>query len=636
VRRVPDPRAILTTGERAPVWPFGLLVAVLTWPVSMAPAGPGLDASWNAGLAMGFEQGLHFGTELVFTYGPLGFLQSQFLWFDGLSVAAFLFSGTVYACFCVAVVWGLRRVLPLVASVAVAYLLLAVLLLADQPLLLAALAALALLERERRPRVVWAFVVLAASFAAVEALIKLSTGPVIVVLLALALVGARARPRQLAAFFGIFAAELLALWLLSGQSLAAVPDFLANTAQIVSGYSTAMLRDAEVPGWKVTMATIAAVAISLALVVASWFGDYRDLRARRFAMAAMAVTAFIVFKQGVVRTDAGHLSLFFSTTCLLWIAIPWGRRRWPVLLAGVAAIVALSIPVRPETLPVKIDPVARARFAGEQVRTLVSSSRRQELTAKGRDGLRDLYALEPRMLAALRGRTVAVEPWEAAAAWAYDLEWQPLPVFQNYSAYTSELDRLNAEAASGADGPERILREYPPLVWPEFETPNLDNRLFGWDPPAQARAVLCNFAPIETDERWQVLGRVRDRCGAERSLGSAEGAAGEPVPVPAPRRGEVVFVRIEGAQVAGLERLTTMLLHARVRRIVIDGDASYRLVPETAGDGLMLRGDPRVVADLGGFSPIPQARTIAVEGGDEELRYEFFAMPLRSAGPLLR
>lgn len=605
---------------------------MLTWQIGMFLPAPGLDASWNAGLTMAIEQGLEFGREVVFSYGPLGFLQNPVIWFPALSIPAFLYSSAVYLAFCFGLVCALRRVLPLLASAAVALLALGILPLIDKPLLLAALAAFALLARERSPRFQWAYVVVGASFAAVEALVKLSTGPVIVVVLFLALIGARAGPRLLAAFAALFVAELLAFWLLTGQSLGAIPDFLTNTAEIVSGYSTAMLRDADVPAWKVTAATFVAAFVSIALVFASWaWASYRDARARWFGLATMVLAAFIVFKQGVVRTDAGHLSLFFSSAAVLWVALPWARRRWPLLLAGIAVIGALGLPVRPTGWPTNFDFVANVRLAGDQVASLASASRRERLREQGRQGLFALYMIEPRMLAAMQGRTVAVEPWEIAAAWAYELDWQPLPVFQNYSAYTSELDRLNADAVAAADGPERILRENPPLVYPEFPTADIDGRFSAWDPPAQARAVLCNFAPIVTDERWQVLGRVPERCGADRPLGAVEGKAGEPVPVPAPRPGEVVSVRIEGASVSGLERLTTMILHARIRRLVVDGERSYRLLPETAADGLMLSADPAVVADLGVFSPVPQARTIAVEGAGDDLVYEFFATPVKPA-----
>jgi len=194
---------------------------------------------------------------------------------------------------------------------------------------------------------------------------------------------------------------------------------------------------------------------------------------------------------------------------------------------------------------------------------------------------------------ALEGHTVAVEPWEAGVAWAYELDWDPLPVFQNYSAYTSELDRLNAAAAESPDGPERILRENQLLVLPEFPTPDLDGRYPGWAPREQARAVLCNFAPLHTTERWQVLGRVPDRCGPPRMIGSVQSRYGEVVEVPSPGPGEVVFARIQGAEVGGLERLTA-LITAGIRSGAFPAEIDPGIAIAMLKSALM----PRIVSDL--------------------------------------
>jgi hypothetical protein len=606
----------------------GIAVALLSWQVGMNAPGPGLDPSWNAGLAMAAHDGLRFGREIVFSYGPLGFLQSPYVWYSQQAVLAFLFGAAVFLGFCIALVWALARALPLLLGAVLAWLLIGVLPPLEQALLLAVIVALALLEEERPARALDAFVAAAATFAAIEALVKLSTGPIVFAIFLLALIGARAGRWRLAAYVALFAVELLALWLASGQSLGAIPDFLAHTREIVSGYSSAMIREVEVAHWKVVVATIAAAVSTVALVVACAAGRFRDRRALVCGALLMAVAAFTVFKEGVVRTDAGHLSLYFATACVLWIAIPWSRGRWPWLLAGSAAIAAAGLPVRTAATPTNLDPVANVRNAGEQVRNLFSPGRRADLIAAGRAGMKATYRLDPPTRAALQGRTVAIEPWEAGAAWAYELDWKPLPVFQNYSAYTAGLDRQNAEAVADSEGPERILRENPLLVHPEFPTQDLDSRFTGWDPPEQQRAVLCNFAPLHTTDRWQVLGRVPDRCGEPRAAGSAEAGEGEAVDVPTPRRGEAVFVRIDGAGVEGLERISTALFHARVRRVLLDGGRGYRLVPETAGDGLLLRGRGRFAAP-GPFSPFPQARTIAVTGAGGDLRFEFFRLQVK-------
>ncbi|HEV7616105.1 MAG TPA: hypothetical protein VGO36_07730 [Solirubrobacterales bacterium] len=612
-----------------PTWLLGVLVALLGWKVAMTPPSVGLDSSWNGGLAMAVHDGLRWGDDIVFTYGPLGFMNGRAVWFGDLGVIALVYGASLSIAFCVALVWALRRTLPALPAAAVAFLVITVLPLIEESIVLGALIAIGALARERSERVVNALVVGGATFGAIEVLIKFSAGPVIAAFFLIALVGLRARWWQVAGYLALLAAEVLGLWLITGQSLGQVPDFLRNTYEIVSGFSAAMITSTDVPAWQVTAATVAAIAIAIGVVVASYRGSYRDRRARWAGVALMALASFTVFKEGVVRTDAGHLSLFFSTICILWIAIPWARARWYWLLAGTAVIVAVGWPVRPEGQTNNTDVVANVEQAWEQVRNLASPSRRQALTESGRGAMAAAYRLEPAALAALRGHTVTVEPWEIGAAWAYGLDWKPLPVFQNYSAYTSQLDRLNSEALANPDGPERILRENVGLVNPEFPTRTIDGRFPGWDPPEQARTALCDFAVVEATARWQVLARTPDRCGPSRPLGSVEASPGEAVDVPAPGPNEVVWARIDGVEVSGLERLTALLAHPRTRHAIVNGDRSFRLIAATAADGLMLRGS-NGIGGKGAFAQIPQARTIAVTGAGGDLRFEFFAMPVRA------
>jgi hypothetical protein len=594
----------------------------------MNPPSVGLDGSWNGGLAMALHDGLQWGSQIVFTYGPLGFANGQSVWYDDLGVIAFLYGASLYVGFCIALVWALRRLIPALPAVAIAYFIVTVLPLVEQSIVVAALLAMGTLQKERSARVLDALVLGGASFGAIEVLIKFSAGPVIAAFFLIALVGLRAGWWRIAAYLVLLAVEVLALWLITGQSLGEIPNFLRNTYEIVSGFSAAMITTTDVPAWQVIAATAAAVGVAIGLALASAQGSYRDSRARRCGVVLMALAAFTVFKEGVVRTDAGHLSLFFSTACVLWIAIPWARARRYWMLAGVAVVVGIGWPVRPEGQSNNLDPIVNVRHAVDQARNLFSGSRRAELMAAGRTSMKSIYKLTPRTQAALRGHTVAIEPWEIGVAWAYRLDWDPLPVFQNYSAYTSRLDEINTEAVSSPDGPDRILRENAGLVYPEFPTRSIDSRFPGWDPPAQARAVLCHFVVAQATERWQVLARRPSRCGPSRLVGTADAGPGEPVQVPAPGRDEVVWARIDGVEVTGLERLMAFLAHPRTRHAIVNGKRSYRLIAATATDGLMLRSSDGI-GGKGAFAQIPQARTIAVTGAGEDLHFSFYAMRLR-------
>jgi len=227
---------------------------------------PGLDASWNAGLAMAVKDGMQWGSEIVFTYGPLGFLNSHAVWFSDLGALALLYICLLFVAFCLALVWALRRALPAWAAVPIAFFIVTVLPLVEESIVLAALIAMGALARERSPRLLNALIVGGASFAAVEVLIKFSAGPVIAVFFLIALVGLRAGRWRIAAYLGLLAVEVLALWLVTGQSLGEIPEFLRNTYEIVSGFSPAMITTTDVPAWQVTAATVAAAATTIGAV----------------------------------------------------------------------------------------------------------------------------------------------------------------------------------------------------------------------------------------------------------------------------------------------------------------------------------------------------------------------------------
>jgi len=603
-----------------PVWVSGLLVALLTWQTAFAAPFPGLDLSWMGGLYMAVEDGKQFGTEIVFTYGPLGFLVWPGLWSSWLGALAFTFSGAIYILFTVAFVGSLRRGFGLPVAGLVAFLYLATVPDAEQlPLVLAvALAFLAL--REQRPdRAVTLLALGGGLLSAIGILVKLSVGPPILVICLLGMVGARADRRQWAFFAASSLGGLIALWLLTGQALGNLWDYGVNGAQVVSGYSEAMGLGGAAD-WEGAVLVLAAVGV----VVAAACARFRDTRARVCATLLTAVAAFASFKYGIVRFEPFHLSLGLSALLGIWFLLPWPRRRAAALLVAGAAIGAIVVHTYP-TAP-RLDVVANLKAARDGAELLVRPGLRQGRVDEARANLQAAYALEPRILAAVGDRPVSIDPWEIGVAWAYDLNWSPLPVFQNYTAYTADLDRLNAAAIEDPEGPQAILRSNPEEILP-MGARSFEGRLPAWDPPQQNFATACNFAPAATSPTWQVLIRTRPRCGPPRPISQRRAGAGEDVAIPRARRGEIVLLRLRGVEVDGLERLRSMLWKARTRSAVLDGLA-YRLVPGTSGDGLLVAADPR----LDGRSPfaqLPNIRTMRIEGIGGPFELGFYRVAVR-------
>ncbi|HNA25010.1 MAG TPA: hypothetical protein PLN08_10985 [Solirubrobacterales bacterium] len=612
-----------------PSWIPGLMIALLGWTVGFAHPFGGLDSSWWVGLYLAAHNQMQFGTEIVFTYGPLGILRFPWLLYPGaLAVIPFVYASILHVGFSSALVAALRRRVGLLWAMLVALLVVVQLEWVEQEVAISILAAMLMIERRPAGRKLLFFAVCAGLLAGTEMLVKLSTGPVIAAVLLVGLVGARARTREIAAYLGTLAGSMLVCWFVTGQDLSNLPDFIGNSIQIVLGYQEAMAVYGQ-SGWY-SLIIVAGGALCFAWAL---FGGYADRRARIAGALVAAIVIFVFYKQAVVRIDSAHIALFFALIAVLWLAVPPRQGFAGISLAGLAFMGVVSIYAATGVPSPGLNLISNLRGFYEESRTALSPARQRAGVDFWRQGIRHNYQLDPKLLAELEGQSVSVEPWETTAAWAFELDWHPAPVFQNYSAYTSALDELNSDTIESATGPGRILRHVGDN--PFGPTIGLDGRFMAWDPPGQAIAELCNFRPIGESGRWQVLARTANRCGPLVPAGVVESRFGETVPVPKPGPNEVVIAKIHGAEVHGLERLRSFFYRPAERRAVVEG-GSYRLIAATAADGLMMRIGRNIPEGRGDFAQAPQTPTIALTGPSGDLKYEFFRFRVRSAGPGLK
>lgn len=616
-------------GETIVSTPFvGVLLALLTWPLASSTPSVGPDASWVAGLYMALGDGLQFGTEFVFAYGPLGFLQQPVLYDQELWTIAILYRAAVYVALAIALLWSARRWLPLLPAATLVYALLVVGYLEAAAVLLAFLVCIAALAEDPPPRAPNLVAVGGAILAAVELLAKLNFGIAILALCLLTLLAVPERRRNYTLFTAVFGVSLLAGWLIAGQSPGNLPAFVSNSIQVLGGYSQAMAANVSDASWQRPYAVAAAILLILAAATPD------GPPSRRLARAGLAgLLGFAMFKQSFVRQGLGNAMDFFPLMLGAAIGIAWQLpvrvRRLPPLTPALLLIVplaAVSVAALPRpSLWDALQPGDHVEYLRQDLQAIASADERDRLQEDGRSSMTSTYRLDRSTLALVEGREVATLPWEIGVAWAYDLDWLPLPVIQDYQAYTPPLDALNVEALAGEDRPAAILRQNT-TVFGSLSDASIDGRLDAWDPPAAAREMLCHYRAIRTTRRWQVLYPTAERCRRPRLLGSVAVRTGRPIAIPPPPPGSVVFARIEGLEVEGLESLRTFLYRARQRWATVNGETSWRVVPATLGDGLILRADPRVDFPAP-FALAPQARTLSfrLAGSDRIVRIRFYA-----------
>ena len=602
------------------------LIALVTWPgYSIAPQ-QGLDPSWMTGIALASQRGFDYGTEIVFTYGPLGFLFAPSTVSAAHAVLAGLFLVAMRVALAATVLWAAGRSFPLPVAFVIA-LVTSALVQQDELVIIAfAVAAVALSDDPPdfvRPLLVYG----GGLMSAVGVLGKLSFGVIVLALCFVGVAGLDARRlANLARLACTFVASLLVLWLVTGQPLAALPDYVRHSNEVVSGFASAMMLEDPPAAWDRVFMAVAVAAAFAAVAIVSWSWP---LTRRIGALALVAVLAFTAFKQGFVRHDDVHMRILVPALLAPWVAFVWRGGMRAAAAAAIAAIAIAYFPVAGESLGDIADPLDRAEAARDDVGSLLIASERRDVLDAARERTAHQYDVDDATLEAVGDAEVAVYPWETTLAWTYDLNWRPLPVFQSYTAYTRELDELNAESLRSAEGPERLLRHVQSSV---------DGRYGPYEAPATTLAMLCNFEALHTTAEYQVLGRVPDRCGEPRTLESVEAPYGQSVEVPeAPANDEAVIAVVEGLGPSSRERLRTALYRGLIRTVVFDDYVPWRLIPDTADGVPLLVSAPRGVDFPRPFQLAPDLRQLLlkIESGfanvADPLTIEFQALPVKRA-----
>ena len=562
---------------------IGSLLAWFNWPLPLGAASPGLDGSWHIALHHATQLGMDFGTEIVFTYGPLGFLMVPSPYLGVTTALALVVGAVVHVSASVLFVHLSRKQFRLIAAIVAAALagrVLDWLELAETLVVLAFLFSVVLIQRQWTGRGEAALAAGAGTTAGVLLLTKLNAGVVVTLLLGITVFALSGRPpwQRLAIFVATLLVSLSAAWLLAGQPLGALLAWVALSYEITLGYSSAMGVQDPSREWQL----FAVPVVASVLGVASFDRSRAWPRRNRVALAAlMFVIGFASWKTGFVRW---HSQFFFATAFLMSYAFLSAEHWRTTILTGAALLLAFlaSVHSTAGTLvdPLFLDPLSRPETALKSVGLLWSPDARAGAVATNRQLLQDAYAIDDQMLSVAAGHTVHIDPWSAGVAWAYpEVSWAPTPVFQSYSAYTPPLDRANARFLSGVDGPQFVLRQ---------AGQSIDLRNQWWESPEARLAIVCNYAEHSATAYWQLLERTSDRCGAETVLSSVSVFAGTVVELPAPSPRDITIIRIHGLGGNPVDRAWTSLYKGREWFLEINSATRFRLVPATANGPLIV------------------------------------------------
>jgi len=614
--KVPGDKRILGTIKAI------LLLVVISWIVMPSvpyPSGVGLDSSWVFGVNMGHSEKMIFGRDIIFTYGPLGYLVVPtfpeaepwavftFEWGMALVTAYALWKLCKTAAHWTTV--GLYLGVFWVASVFTFEL--------TNERMLAAIIAIALVVASRVDTGPWIDLGILFFCAGVALLIKFNLGGIasgVALYLGTWLLWRHrsATPRiwkPAAMALIVFPVTLIGLyWILDGAPWG-IAAFLRNSAEIARGYSEGMSWPASLGVAVDALASLFVLLLVIPLLAS-------ETRRVLWAVPPVFVISFLCFKSALVREDAHALPFQFeiAVAALLLVAFaPTPRNR---ILVGAFATASLALGIVtvkqmwPMFLPSDLD-----RLKGHAAVTNLNGYLHWKTTvatleaATSQALTRDQLPAE--FLPYVTGKRVNAYPWEIAAIRANHLRWQPLPVIQAYSAYTPALDGLNAHALEDAAGPEDIL-----LAWG-----TIDGRAPLYETPQSWRALLNWYDLQLTSPRVYVLGRrATPRFGAPVPFGQAvEAHWDENIMLPAVSDDEALLMdadvgqNLKGMAKGALLRVPVTFVHVTLRS---GHSVSRRVLRSNMKSGVIVSEWPRCLSDiapmLSGGGSLSQDRVVSI------------------------
>lgn len=519
----------------------------------------GVDESWRAFLTWAFEHGKQFGTEVIFTYGPWGFLAeprgtvSVYLWqvLGRLVLAAGASSGIALL--------GASWIRSAAARWTWAA---AIVVLAEPSTLIPVLLFLATMPSPDKFRWKMPTVMLIACAAGLAACTKFTC-----FLLVAALLPLMARRKGLVTVASTCGASFLLFWLVAGQRVSNLPAFVKQSMELSRGYGSAMVNGRP---WIELLLALLVCGLPL-LQFASQIAPPVNLE-KLGRLGWLAALELMTFRHGLIRNDDQHWYMALLTLGIpigiLLIALPGGTAGvWPPHWRAVYSILLLG------------------GFAGTL--SLTGDVVRQR-TAVFLESLR-LYPAYSRVLPSLRLRPRAVPAGadsvdvfsdELSYAIQKGLPLRNRPAMQAYVACTASLCEKNAAFLEGPSAPRTVY----------FHFDTVDNRYPTMEDSLAWRSLLTHYAPSAVADGYLVLKHRERPSGWElRPLMDRSIRTEETLEIPAVSGGLVwaelhVERTLTGALLDFLYRKEKMVLRVETARRSLD----FRLLDETAAGGFLL------------------------------------------------
>jgi hypothetical protein len=564
-----------------------LYLFIVRFPGPYIYYGVGIDYSWHYGINYFAHSKYVFGRDVAFTYGPLGYLLVPEDMGPNL-IEALSFGLALHVLLVIILLFYAlkqKKVLPVVLFV-LCYTLASIVGVGSygEYSFLAISCLLVCISWDKNRIGLMAAVinaVLAGTFLFIKFNLGISSLAVIVIsALVRLLIRDKGALRSLFILAGTYLGTIL---LLSELNLGSVRNFLAwlgVSIAMADGYSVAM----SFVGSRISLA-LALLGAGVYLILSLAFFK---IRSKLFYLAlAFGIAVFFSFKHGYVRQDMHELIFFpFLLTVISILILNSNAFELKLSLMSFLIVFMLAVPLAIRDRYLGYSSVAQPLGSNGRVnihRLLDLKGIRQELGVLGQANLKSKQ-LPPDWLALIKadGGRVGTLPWEISYCAANDLACDPFPTLQMYNAHKSSLDKWASAHYRGSQAPDFILAEFE----------DIDGRNMLLSTPATWRAILHNFeiAQMATPQGLRLLRRRSQASEENLTVINQDGAnVGQWISVPASDKALFASIDMRLRMIGLISKAVFRIPPVYISLLYESGRfASYRIIPDTAKNGLLI------------------------------------------------
>lgn len=472
-----------------------------------------IDGSWKIGINWATVNGLKFGKDIVFSYGPLYFLSDNSL----LNINRPLYFGanilSIILCFLSLFLFAKfiierldfselkYKIFSHIVILLALYSFLCVYIeLAEFLLLLSFLLLFSLVEKTNRKKddILWTIFI--GFIFSILSLVKFYYFIAVVTLTILSIVIFITIKKSyiLISLVGSFIIFLISIWLILEKSLFALLLYIKNGFALTFGYSEGLQLYFE--DWQGKFLYEGRFIIIYAvLIFALWaglliYGIAKKSKDIIFYFLLSSPILFLIYKQGYTRMDHFHTQEYFRFLIFLLVftLLIFGKKLWKIFpLLLILILIALPFRAVDETLNIRRKISYNLNEVSKAVKIINPSSYKEMQLYEKEEVRKMLVDYEDAIKRINKGDKVDIIPNEVVVPYVFDLNWSPRPIFQSVNMYNSTLNILNANHFKGKDAPSKVI----------YHLDAIDGRYAIFDEPLVFQELLKNYNFIYSNDK---------------------------------------------------------------------------------------------------------------------------------------